>query len=194
MEIDERVSKDLRVRITHRMLIDAFLQLRTEKPLRKITVRELCERAGVGRGTFYAHFLDVYDLNEKLETYLLQEFTETLKETLQQSDAMASVRRVCRTVFALLEKNERVCRLLLSADNAEGVARFVEMGRQMCMEYYAKYFSHASPEKVAHFYRFVSSGCIACLQARLAADDRAPVEKFANEMSEIILKGARCLL
>ena len=73
MEIDERVSKDLRVRITHRMLIDAFLQLRAEKPLRKIPVRELCERAGVGRGTFYAHFLDVYDLNEKLETYLLQE-------------------------------------------------------------------------------------------------------------------------
>lgn len=194
MNIDENAPKDLRVRLTHRMIIDAFLQLRREKPLRKITVSELCARAGVGRGTFYAHFLDVYDLNEKLETYLLTEFTQTLKETLDQSDATASVRRVCRTVFALLEKNERVCRLLLSADNAEGVARFVEMGRQLCMEYYAVYFSHTPREKVAQFYRFVSSGCIACLQARLAQKQRPPVEQFADEMSEIILKGTRCLL
>ncbi len=194
MNIDETAPKDLRVRLTHKMLIDAFLQLRREKPLRKITVSELCSRAGVGRGTFYAHFLDVYDLNEKLETYLLTQFTQTLKEVLEQSDAAASVRRVCRMVFALLEKNEQVCRLLLSADNAEGVARFVEMGRQLCMEYYAVYFSHAPREKVAQFYRFVSSGCIACLQARLAQEDRPPVEKFADEMSEIILKGTRCLL
>ena len=78
----EDSHKDLRVRLTHQMLIEAFLQLRREKPLRKITVRELCERAGVGRGTFYAHFLDVYDLNEKLETHLLNEFTQMLKERL----------------------------------------------------------------------------------------------------------------
>ncbi len=190
----EDSHKDLRVRLTHQMLIEAFLQLRREKPLRKITVRELCERAGVGRGTFYAHFLDVYDLNEKLEMHLLNEFTQMLKETLEQSDATASVRRVCRTVFALLEKNEQVCRLLLSADNAEGVARFVEMGRQLCMEYYARYFTNTSQEKVAQYYRFVSSGCIACLQARLAQESRPPVEQFADEMSEIILKGTRCLL
>ena len=59
MNIDENAPKDLRVRLTHRMIIDAFLQLRREKPLRKITVSELCARTGVGRGTFYAHFLDV---------------------------------------------------------------------------------------------------------------------------------------
>ena len=52
-------NRDLRVKLTHKMIIDAFLQLRKEKPLRKITVRELCDRAGVGRGTFYAHFMDV---------------------------------------------------------------------------------------------------------------------------------------
>ena len=55
---------DMRVRMTKKMLIGAFLQLRREKPLRRITVSELCQCAGVGRGTFYAHYEDVYDLNE----------------------------------------------------------------------------------------------------------------------------------
>ena len=46
---------DLRVRMTKKMLIEAFLKLRREKPLRRITVSELCAKAGVGRGTCCAH-------------------------------------------------------------------------------------------------------------------------------------------
>ena len=186
-------GKDLRVKLTRRMLVDAFFALRAEKPLRKITVRELCERAGVGRGTFYAHFLDIYDLNEQLEGYLLEEFTDTLRAALAQPRA-ASVRHVCRTVFAMLEENERMCRLLLAPDNAAGVGRFVESGRQLFFQTYARYFSRTSEEKIGAFYRFVSSGCIACFQARLAAAERPPVEQFADEMSEFILRGTHALL
>ena len=36
------------------------------RPLGKITVREICEGAGVHRSTFYAHYQDVYDLVEKV--------------------------------------------------------------------------------------------------------------------------------
>ena len=61
MQIDHR-GGDLRVRLTHRMIVDAFLALRAEKPLRKITVRELCERAGVGRTSFYRNFQEREDI------------------------------------------------------------------------------------------------------------------------------------
>lgn len=37
------------------------------KQISKITVREICERAGVNRSTFYAHYMDVYDLFEQVE-------------------------------------------------------------------------------------------------------------------------------
>ncbi len=186
-------NRDLRVKLTHKMIIDAFLQLRKEKPLRKITVRELCDRAGVGRGTFYAHFMDVYDLNEQLENDFLASFTEAIKTAFEKTDVLHSTREICRTVFALLEKNEDVCNLILSSDNTGGVMKFIELGKRLCMEYYAKYFRESTPEKVAQFYRFVSSGCISCLQGRLASRQRVPVEQFADEMAEIIMKGARYL-
>ena len=121
-------GSDLRVRMTKRMLIDAFLQLRREKPLRRITVSELCARAGVGRGTFYAHYQDVYDLNEKLETRFLEEFSVALRDALENEQNVQSARRVCRTVFALLEENEPLCQLMLSSDNACVAMRFVELG------------------------------------------------------------------
>ena len=187
-------NRDLRVKLTHKMIIDAFIQLRKEKPLRKITVRELCDRAGIGRGTFYAHFLDVYDLNEQLENNFLASFSDAIRSAFEKTDALHSTREICRTVFALLEQHEDICNLLLSSENSGGVMKFIELGKQLCMEYYAKYFRESTPEKVARFYRFVSSGCIACLQERLSSRERIPVEQFADEMSDIILKGARYLI
>ncbi len=185
---------DLRVRMTKRMLIDAFLRLRKEKPLRKITVSELCEQAGVGRGTFYAHYQDVYDLNEKLETQFLEEFSAALRDALEHQENIQSARRVCRVVFTKLAENEQLCGLLLSSDNAEGAMRFIDLGGKLCVEYYGKIFGGVPPERLKDFYRFVSSGCIACLKEWLRAASRPPVEQFADEMSEFISKGVRSLL
>ena len=42
------------------------------RPIGKITVREICEGAGVHRSTFYAHYQDVYDLVEKVEQSMSQ--------------------------------------------------------------------------------------------------------------------------
>ncbi len=47
------------------------------KPVSKITVREICELAGINRSTFYAHYLDVYDLFEKVERHMAEEFAES---------------------------------------------------------------------------------------------------------------------
>lgn len=44
-----RVSVDTAIK-------DAFLDLLCSKEFESITVREICERAGVGRSTFYVHF------------------------------------------------------------------------------------------------------------------------------------------
>lgn len=185
---------DFRVRLTKKMLIKAFLELRRQKPLRKITVSELCSVAGVGRGTFYAHFTDIYDLNEKLEDKFLADFSAALRGALQEKAGLQSTRRICRTVFALLEENEQLCQLLLAADNAGGAARFVELGGQLCAEYYRTAVGDVPTKRLADFYLFVSSGCISCLRERLRTEERPPVEQFADEMSEFINKGVRALL
>lgn len=46
----------------------AFLRACWSKDIRKITVTEIINTANVSRGTFYAHFDDIYDLREKSKT------------------------------------------------------------------------------------------------------------------------------
>lgn len=48
---------------------EALIALLEEKDLEYITVKELCERAGVNRSTFYLHYETISDLvNEAVET------------------------------------------------------------------------------------------------------------------------------
>lgn len=46
------------------LLADSFKELALEKPIEKITIREITDRAGVIRVTFYNHFQDKYELLE----------------------------------------------------------------------------------------------------------------------------------
>lgn len=59
-------SNDLRVVKTLKHIEDVFWEISREKPLRKITVTELCQKAQISKGTFYRYYTDPYDLYSKL--------------------------------------------------------------------------------------------------------------------------------
>jgi len=64
---------DRRTLKTRRAICDAFAELLSEKELQKITVQEIADKADVNRVTFYKHYLDVYDLYDKIEEEILVE-------------------------------------------------------------------------------------------------------------------------
>ena len=64
---------DRRIEKTRKALRYAFAELLSEKELHKITVQEIADKADVNRVTFYKHYLDVYDLYEKIESETLVE-------------------------------------------------------------------------------------------------------------------------
>lgn len=60
----------------------AFTRLIHEKGFEGLTVMEIAREAGINRGTFYTHYIDKYDLMEKLE----METMEDLKSILLRPD------------------------------------------------------------------------------------------------------------
>ena len=46
---------------------EVMLNLMEKKEFEEITVRLVCERAQINRSTFYAHYMDIYDLIDKME-------------------------------------------------------------------------------------------------------------------------------
>ncbi len=56
-----------RIRVSKRMLKEAFMDLLNEKEIGKIKISELCERAQINRATFYKYYGNQYDLLAEIE-------------------------------------------------------------------------------------------------------------------------------
>ena len=90
---------DIRVKKTRRAIQKAFIELLREKPIEKITVKEIAERAEINKTTFYAHYETLDALINQLEMQTVQMVTEQMtgaQQLLEQPDVFV------REMFAVL--------------------------------------------------------------------------------------------
>ena len=59
---------------------EAFLELLEEKDFAYITVKEICEKAGVNRSTFYLHYETVDDLLAESAQYIIDKLIEHMPQ------------------------------------------------------------------------------------------------------------------
>ncbi len=71
------ILSDLRVEKTKKAILNAYMELRTKKPLDKITIKELCEKAVISKQTFYLHYSDIYSLCGEIEDNAINEIFKT---------------------------------------------------------------------------------------------------------------------
>lgn len=69
---------DLRVKRTHKMIIEAFFLLVEEKGYDCITIQDIADEAMINRATFYAHFKDKQDLYEQIFDFAINAFTSVI--------------------------------------------------------------------------------------------------------------------
>ena len=72
---------------TEKQLQGAFFSLLAVKDVEHITIREITERADIGRGTFYLHYQDVYHLLRCMEDELAEQITGRLDALYQNGGA-----------------------------------------------------------------------------------------------------------
>ena len=69
---------DLRIMKTQEQLQNALLELLETKELKEITVKEICDRAGISRNAFYQH----YGYKEDLYDQMVARATEGIRDSL----------------------------------------------------------------------------------------------------------------
>lgn len=74
-EITEQTKKNLK---------DAFFTIYAQKSIEKISIKEITDRAGYNRGTFYLYYNDIYDMLKEVEDMLLHETEVVIQENLIQ--------------------------------------------------------------------------------------------------------------
>lgn len=103
------MAQDRRIRYTKALLRDALLEMMKDRPIHRISVKELCERADVNRSTFYTHFGSPEDLLSGIRDDLKQRL---LEEPADAPDLNDSILRVC----SLLRENRDLLEVLMRRD------------------------------------------------------------------------------
>lgn len=111
-----------------RLLIKtAFAELLNEKDMNKITVTDIVDRANISRGTFYAHYLDVYDLYAAIQTNMIEAIDELLNELGTRNVILDPTEAMTRALL-FLEKNKDYYRMFVTSSNGERLQNRI-MGR-----------------------------------------------------------------
>ncbi len=106
---------DLRVRRTYSCLFNAMLDLLKEKSLEDITVNELCDRAIVGRGTFYKHFSDKYDFFSFVLGEMFEHYLEEAERNIDNCDPRSYYVAFFRAYIQFVETNREYFGTLTSS-------------------------------------------------------------------------------
>ena len=116
---------DLRVEKTQKSIINAFIALRSKKPIEKITIKELCETAMINKSTFYSHYSDIYSLSDSLETEVVMSVIQALD---RPGLIFENAEEFSRTLFLSYLSQDNMIRTLFSGNRSSQLISKVEKG------------------------------------------------------------------
>ncbi len=182
-------DSDHRVRVTKLLIRKAFTQLLMSKPIQSISIKELCREAGINRGTFYAHYSDIYQLRQQMEDEMLEDFQQALKPLLEQGNEVPPL-RVTTRIFQCLRDNADVCAMTFGPYGDKAfAARMIDVSREKYEQYYHRYFKDVTPQKLEYYYTFVSAGCMGMVEKWLNNGLNPSAEELAMAAERIMMLG-----
>ena len=144
---------------TKEIIIRTLFELLNEKPLAKITVKDIVECCGVNRNTFYYHFRDISDV---VECALLREVDQVFERPVE----VDSVLECLEVLVNLIGENKKAMLHIYCSVQRE---TFTSALDKMCQYIVKQYVIHNFEEEIMkkedmkalmHFYKCVMTGVI----------------------------------
>lgn len=184
---------DRRIRKTKALLRSGLTDLMKQKPVNKITVKELSDYIDINRGTFYLHHKDVFDLLESIENELMQELKDVF-EKYSIEGFQAQPISFLTDAFRFLEHNAEIVTVLLSTNgDITFVDRMKEFVREKCLNSWMQVYSYSNPLPYEYFYTFTINGIIGLFQTWLDRGRKESPEEMAQIAERIISHGIQIL-
>lgn len=176
-------------------LKEAFWRLYAETPIEKITVGQVCERAGYNRGTFYLHFHDLYDMLETIEDELLAGMTACVEECmkrLQRDSSKISCIAACKDVVLYYERNKsRIAVLLSDRGDSAFVFRLKDNLKPLWREYVIGPGTARPEGEVDLLLEYTLAGTLFMISRWLANPSSMSAHQLAHLIYDFSIKDAR---
>lgn len=171
-----------RVVLTKRMIREALLHLMETRSIRNISVRELCETAGINRSTFYKHYGAPENVLQEIQSELIQHIIDLAEDADKTVSTPTFLERVCEYLW----ENRRMHKVLLSSQTgSEGNDVFRMTSNALwTVKTFRPELADIDPVTDQAAMLFVEAGCYAVFRWWLLED----VEKTPKEIARTLCK------
>jgi hypothetical protein len=158
------------------LLFQALIDLMEVKPVSRISVSELTERANVNRTSFYNFYTGIDDMIQKIEADLSKSLAEAFREYALEvanhdSGNHDSATKLFSFLFRFVKDNAKIFGFLLTPDTNHIVL-------QKTCNLLAEYVATESPEQ-QYSLPFITFGCIGVIQRWLQGGMKENPEDMA---------------
>lgn len=176
------MKTDARIRYTKMVIKQSFIALLKEKPVNRVTVKDVCERAEINRATFYKHYADCYDLLAKIEEEMIDELTALVQQT--------DDRQLSALFYQMFAKIQADGALYLTIASDHGDASLPARILQLFYEQAAPHVNSANPSPAQQhwLYYFLANGCAGVLSQWLNTGMQEKPEDMAVYLESLINK------
>nr|WP_122011709.1 TetR/AcrR family transcriptional regulator [Maliibacterium massiliense] len=164
---------------TKRNLRDAFWRLYTQKPLDRISIKEITDLAGYNRGTFYLYYRDVYDIFEQIEDDLLGQVADLLQSACTEENLFDLSRHMGYIVQMARTYSSHVTVLLSDRGDPRFVTRLKELVWPLLRRYVVPSAGRSDYE-MALLAEYYLSGLFSIITKWLADGQPMPIDQLID--------------
>lgn len=176
-----------KIQQTKKNLMDAFWRLYETKKIEKITIKDITEKAGYNRSTFYQYFKDVYDVLDQIELALLPDIS---KDFLNGSDKFTPDQLVSN-ITKTFQRNSKYLSVLLGDHGDPQFALKMKsiilpiMHQLVAVDFESKHFRY--------IFEYYFSALIGVLTYWVNNDKQLSTEELTTLLMEILSKDVKNL-
>jgi len=158
---------DTRVQYTKHVLKEALLEIMKEKPVDRISVKELCEAAGLNRGTFYLHYASPRSLLSDVEA----DFTRSLMERFSSYWSSHRKMSFMQELFSAIDSERDMFRVLMSPNgDPQFTQQLTAMARENVLDEWAREFPAYERDDLGFVFNYVFSGAATLIGSWLSGE------------------------
>ncbi|MGN0496152.1 MAG: TetR/AcrR family transcriptional regulator [Lachnospiraceae bacterium] len=174
---------------------EAFMELLEEKDFEYISVKEICERAGVNRSTFYLHYETIGDLLEESISYMNGKFVEYFNQKGENIAGRIDVADIeelylvtpdyLRPYLEYIKEHQRVFLTAIKRSNALGLADTYDRMYTHLFNPIMDRFSISEKEK-KYLLSFYMDGILAVIKTWISGNCEDDIDFIVKIISERI--------
>lgn len=178
---------DLRVQRTREQLQNALLTLLETKELKKITVKEICDEAGISRNAFYQHFGYKEDLYDNMVTRATERIRGALAPIVPDITAIKqdTIAIYARGIIDAICEVRELLYVMLKRDDGLFMRQLTDLIFDQFLTNALPFFNTEDTEELRLYYEFLAAG-IAAFIIKWILNDTVTKDKAQTLLSDIL--------